>query len=183
MMYNICMQTPRFTEVVESFDCGYCGRHVDGDGCTNHCPGCFNPASWDFAAGTPFTDDIINNIIDLCRKDTIAGLSVLGGEPMNVRNQEGISKLVKKFKKELPNKNIWMWSGYNWEDMQEGGKVNTIYTKEILSCVDVLVDGPFVETQKSLRLKYKGSKNQRLLDLKATEEKGKPVLFRQPRKS
>lgn len=151
-------------------------------GCSNKCKGCFNKSSWSFESGTPFSDDILEDLISKCAKDTISGLSLLGGDPMHPRNQEDISRLVKRFKEVHKGKNIWMWSGYTWEDMQPGGSANTEYTRDILSNVDVLVDGPFIEELKSLRLKYKGSKNQRLLDLKATTEKGKPVLYKLPRK-
>lgn len=151
-------------------------------GCTNKCPGCFNPSSWSFEAGTPFTDKTIDTIIELCKKEHIAGLSLLGGDPLHVRNQEEVCKLIKKFKEQLPDKNIWIWSGYKWEDTFEGGIAYTEYSRDILALSDVLIDGPFIEELKSLRLKYKGSKNQRLLDLQATESKGKPVLYKLSKK-
>ena len=136
-------------------------------GCTHHCKGCFNPEAWDFCYGTPYTQDTEDEIINLLKRDYIRGLSLLGGEPMEPQNQAVIVNLVKRVKKELPNKDIWCYSGYTLDrELCEGGRAHTEFTNDILNSLDVLVDGRFVEELKDLRLKFRGSSNQRLIDVK-----------------
>lgn len=126
-------------------------------GCTFNCKGCFNPNTHDFNGGEEFTDDTIQEVLNLCNDDNIRGLSILGGEPMHPRNIEGTTKLAKEFKKEYPNKDIWVWSGFTFDkDLKD---------TEAVKYIDVLVDGRFVEEKKNLLLKYKGSENQRVIDV------------------
>ena len=134
-------------------------------GCRNHCDECFNPETWNFDYGQLFTEIEENEIIEACKKPYISGLTVLGGEPWEEENQKALLPFIEKFKKECPNKNIWMFTGYVWDkDLVPGGKkyVEGV-TDNILKYVDVLVDGPFIKELKDLSLKFRGSINQRLL--------------------
>ena len=136
-------------------------------GCTHACPGCFNPEAWDFQYGTPFGEEQEQAILDAMEKSYIKGLSLLGGEPFHPNNQKTVLELVKKVRAQYPQKDIWCYSGYLYDsDMQPGGRVYTEHTQEILKCLDVLVDGEFVEAEKDLTLVFRGSSNQRLLKLK-----------------
>lgn len=136
-------------------------------GCTHHCKGCFNSEAWDFNYGNLYTDDVEDEIINLLNRDYIRGLSLLGGEPMEPQNQIAIAKLIKRVKKELPNKDIWCYSGYTFDhDLAKGGRAYTDVTDDILNNIDVLVDGKFIEELKDLTLKFRGSSNQRLIDVK-----------------
>lgn len=125
-------------------------------GCRNHCPGCFQPETWDFNFGDPFTKEIENILLDYLADESCEGLSVLGGDPMEPENQEALLPFLKRVKERFPQKDIWMYTGYLYEDL-----VNA----PILKYVGVLVDGPFVESQKDLTLKFRGSRNQRLICL------------------
>lgn len=147
-------------------------------GCTHHCKDCFNPDTWDFGYGKPFTDVEINRIIDSCKEDYIAGLSLLGGEPMEYVNQQGLLPLVRKFKETYPSKTIWCYTGYTFETDLLGRMCNEWeYTKELLSCIDVLVDGEFINEEKDLSLRFKGSRNQRIIDVPKSLETGTTVLW------
>lgn len=137
-------------------------------GCGFHCKGCFNEETWDFDGGSEFTEEVIDEILHLCEKDYIEGLSILGGEPMHPFNIKGTIKLAKAFKEKYPNKTIWSWSGF---------LMDQIIDKEIFDYLDVLVDGQFVEELKDPRLKWCGSSNQRVIDIKKTLKKGKIVLY------
>lgn len=147
---------------------------VDGDGCRvtlfvsgcrNHCKGCFNPETWNFNYGQPYTEITENEIIEACKKPYIAGLTVLGGEPMEKENQAEIYKLITNFKRAYPGKNVWLFTGYVYEkDLLEGQRQNINgLTSSLLEMVDILVDGPFILEQRDLNLKFRGSTNQRLL--------------------
>lgn len=147
---------------------------VDGDGCRvtlfvsgcrNHCRGCFNPETWNFDYGQPYTEITENEIIEACKKSYIAGLTVLGGEPMEKENQAEIYKLITNFKRIYPGKNVWLFTGYVYEkDLLEGQRQNINgLTSSLLEMVDILVDGPFILEQRDLNLKFRGSSNQRLL--------------------
>ena len=138
------------------------GLYVSG--CNLHCKGCQNVVAQDFNYGLPFTQDTINHIIDLLTPDYIEGLSILGGEPMDVKNQEEVYKLIKEVKNRFPSKSIWMWTGYILEDFKKGLH-NTGDTFNILNSIDVLVDGPFILEQRNITSAnlWKGSLNQRVL--------------------
>lgn len=151
---------------------------VDGDGCRvtlfvsgcrNHCKGCFNMDTWDFGYGNPFTEIEMNEVIEACKKSYIAGLTILGGEPFELENQQDLLPLITRFSREFPGKNLWMYTGYVLErDLLPGQRKNVpVVTDRILDAVDTLVDGPFILEQRDLSLKFRGSRNQRLLDRKA----------------
>ena len=137
-------------------------------GCAFHCPNCFNPETWDFNGGKDFTDEVISHILELAAKDYISGLSILGGEPMHPKNIEGTLKLCKAFKDKFKDKTIWIWTGYLFEDLKD---------KEILNYIDVLVDGRFKEEEYSPTIKWRGSKNQRVIDIKKTLKNNKIILL------
>lgn len=134
-------------------------------GCRNHCPGCFNEATWDFEYGKPFTPIEENEIIESCHPDYIDGLTVLGGEPMEPENQEALLPFLRRFKEACPDKTIWMFTGYVLDrDLLTNQRKNVPgVTYEILSLLDMLVDGPFIMSQRDLTLRFRGSRNQRLL--------------------
>lgn len=144
-------------------------------GCTHHCPGCFNEVAWDFDYGVPFTEEVMDKIVDMMRPDYIKGLTLLGGEPFEPQNQQGIVQLLRKVKAQLPQKSIWAFSGYLFDKDITSGRLGD--TREYLSYLDVLVDGPFVEAKKNLSLRFRGSENQRLIDVPASLEYGKVVLW------
>ena len=138
-------------------------------GCAFHCKNCFNSETWDFKGGEEFTLDTINKVIELCKPDHIKGLSVLGGEPLHPLNIEGTTKLIKKFKETYPNKNIWVWSGFLFDkDLKD---------KEVLNYIDVLVDGTYKDELHDFRLKYCGSSNQRVIDVKKSLKQNKLILL------
>jgi len=132
-------------------------------GCRNHCPGCFNPQTWDFAAGRPFDKTAEDRVLGFLWPKWVAGLTVLGGEPFEPENQPTIRNLLARVRRELPQKTIWAYTGYLLEDLLPGGKRHTAVTDELLSLLDVLVDGPFIEAQKDISLAFRGSDNQRIL--------------------
>ena len=147
-------------------------------GCTHHCKNCFNADTWDFGYGKPFTDVEINHIIDSCKEDYIAGLSLLGGEPMEYMNQEVLFPFLKKVKERFPEKSIWCFTGYVYEkDILHRMIPKWKYTKKMLEQIDYLVDGPFVMEKKNISLKFRGSSNQRIIDVKKTLETGEVVLW------
>lgn len=136
-------------------------------GCTHHCKGCFQPETWDFDYGDPFTPDIQERIIESLKPAWIEGLTILGGEPMEPSNQRGLLPLVKEVKEKVPDKNIWCYSGYTYETdiLSQEGKAHCEVTDELLKYIDVLVDGEFVEELKDITLQFRGSSNQRILHL------------------
>lgn len=144
-------------------------------GCNHHCKGCFNPEAWDFNYGKDFTNDTINEIIEALKPNYINGLSLLGGEPLDLKNQEGILSLLRKVKKIYPEKNIWCYSGYLYEYLLEQAKSNKV-TKEILSYLDILVDGKFELDKKDITLLFRGSSNQRIIDVKKSLKENKVIL-------
>lgn len=136
-------------------------------GCRNCCPGCFNQDTWDFFYGKEFTTETENEIIEALKLDYIKGFSLLGGEPFEEENQKVLAPFLEKIKKNYPKKDIWCWTGYIFEkDLQNGGRKFTEFTQRMLNCIDVLVDGPFIQSQKNLMLEFRGSENQRILHLK-----------------
>ena len=140
-------------------------------GCSFHCKNCFNPETWDFKSGTEFTDETIDKIIDLANNDYIKGLSILGGEPMHPNNIKGTTKLAKKFKEIYPDKTIWVWSGFLFD--------RELKDKEVLNYIDVLVDGRYEDELHDFTLKWKGSSNQRVIDVKKTLKNNKIVLLKE----
>ena len=137
-------------------------------GCTHACPGCFQPETWSFEYGQEFTPEVEDQIIESLKPSWIAGLTVLGGEPMEPSNQEALAPFLKRVKEEVPDKTIWLYTGDVWDDLVLGGSRCTIDTPDILSCIDVMVEGPFVEAEKDITLKFRGSANQRIIDVPAT---------------
>lgn len=147
-------------------------------GCTNHCQGCFQPQTWNFDYGKPFTKETADEILEALKPEFISGLSVLGGEPFELANQKELLPLLKRVKAEYPNKNIWCWTGFVLDqDLLEGGRRHGPDTDEMLSLIDVLVDGPFDLTKKDLMLEFRGSSNQRLIDLPASLKAGEVIPF------
>ena len=147
-------------------------------GCTHHCKGCFNSVAWSFDYGNPFTKEIQNQILSLLDKPYIKGLTLLGGEPMEPQNQVEIIKLLRQVKQKFPQKDIWCYSGYTLEELRDtNNRSRTSFTDEILSLVDVLVDGKFEEEKKNFKLKFRGSSNQRLINMKQTQIEQKIVLL------
>lgn len=148
-------------------------------GCTHHCKECFNSEAWDFNFGKPYTEDVEDEILKLLGRPYIRGLSLLGGEPMEVVNQPSIARLVVRAKQMYPTKDIWCYSGYLFDKdiLPKDGRVHTQYTDQILQNIDVMVDGEFVVALKNLKLKFRGSSNQRLIDVKQSLSLGKVVSF------
>ena len=137
-------------------------------GCEFHCKNCFNPETWDFKDGKEFTDETIEKVLDIANKDHIVGLSILGGEPMHKTNIEGTKKLAKAFKEKYPNKNIWTWSGFRFEDLKD---------KDVLKYIDVLVDGTYKDELHDPTLKWRGSSNQRVIDVQESLKNGKIITI------
>lgn len=126
-------------------------------GCTFNCKECFNPETHSFEGGKEFTDETIDRVIELCQNENINGLSILGGEPLHPKNIEGTTKLVKAFKEKIPDKDVWIWSGFSFDgDLKD---------KEVLKYTDVLVDGRYVDELRNPTLKWRGSENQRVIDV------------------
>ncbi len=146
-------------------------------GCTHHCKGCFNEVAWDFDYGEPFTQQTIRTILDMMKPGYIKGLTLLGGEPFEPQNQGPIVELLRQVKKAYPQKSVWAFSGYLYEKITSHTLGDWAVTQEFLSYLDVLVDGPFVEEKKNLALRFRGSENQRLIDMPATLASGKIVLW------
>ena len=138
-------------------------------GCEFHCKNCFNPETWSFENGKDFTQGTINEVLDLCNQDYIKGLSILGGEPMHPKNIEGTTKLAKAFKEKYPNKNLWMWSGFQFD--------KELKDKEVMKYVDVLVDGRYVDELHNPTLKWKGSSNQRVIDVQKSLKENKITFW------
>lgn len=148
-------------------------------GCTHHCKGCFNAEAWDFSYGKPYTEETEEEILDALDKDYIAGLSLLGGEPFEPQNQRALLPLLRKFRKRYPQKDVWCYSGYTFDsDLQAGGRAHCEATDEMLSMLDILVDGEFVEDLKDLKLRFRGSANQRIIDVPHTLREGEVRLWK-----
>ena len=147
-------------------------------GCTHHCKGCFNDVAWDFMYGNEFTKEVEDQIIKMCRPNYIRGLSLLGGEPFEVSNQHALTELLRRFKKEYPNKDVWCYSGYLFDNIiDDNYRIHTDVTKEMLSYIDVLVDGKFEIDKKDISLKFKGSSNQRIIDVQKTLKENRIVNY------
>ena len=147
-------------------------------GCTNHCKNCFQPQTWDFDYGKPFTEETEAELFRLLSPRYIRGLTLLGGEPFEPENQRALLPFLRKLRRELPEKTVWTFTGFTWEELHtEGSHPRCEVTDELLSLIDVLVDGRYVEELKDIGLRFRGSSNQRLLDLNATRASGKLTLL------
>ena len=147
-------------------------------GCSHHCPGCFNEIAWDFNYGKPFTQDTIDSIIESLKPDYIQGLTLLGGEPFEYSNQKGLLPLVRQVREVMPQKDIWCFTGFLFDkDIIENMCKKWKETNELLSYIDVLVDGRFVEELKNLNLKFKGSENQRTILVNESLKSGNVILY------
>ena len=138
-------------------------------GCTHHCKNCFNPETWDFEGGKEFTQETIDKVLELSNKNEVKGLSILGGEPMAPTNVEGTAKLAKAFKEKYPEKNVWAWSGYKYEQIKDIAA---------LKYIDVLVDGNYEDELHDPTLKWKGSSNQRVIDVQKSLKNGGITLLK-----
>lgn len=146
-------------------------------GCRNACKGCFQPETWAFDYGKPFDETIQNEILKSLEPSYVQGITLLGGDPFEEENQEALVPFMRKVKECYPDKNVWAYTGYVYDkDLIPGGRKHTENTEELLSMIDILVDGPFVQEKKNLMLKFRGSENQRVLDMKKTLETGKIIL-------
>ena len=145
-------------------------------GCNHHCKGCFNQCAWDFNYGKEFSEKEEQQIIEYMNHDYISGLSLLGGEPLEPKNQEGLLPLVKKVKEKFPDKNIWCYTGFDFEKDVVGKMAkNNETTRELLKYIDVIVDGKFEEDKRDLKLKFRGSSNQKIVDVKKSLQTGQIV--------
>lgn len=144
-------------------------------GCTHHCPECFNPETWDFGFGKPFGPEQLGEILGYLRRSYISGLSLLGGEPFEPENQPAVLELVRRVRRELPEKDIWCYTGYLFEPLAQG-KVGQ-HARELLEQLDVLVDGPFMIARKNLGLRFRGSDNQRIIRVKESLAAGQAILW------
>ena len=148
-------------------------------GCTNHCPDCFQPQTWDFAYGRPFTAETEKEIFQELDKPYVDGLTVLGGEPFEPKNQPELLQLLQHVKEQYPKKSIWVFTGFRLEDelLRDGAYPRGEYTDRLLSCIDILVDGRFKREEKDISLQFRGSRNQRVIDLPRTLHNGKIVIW------
>lgn len=148
-------------------------------GCHHHCKGCFNTDAWDFNYGNEFTNETQEKILEALDKDYIQGLTLIGGEPLEYVNQKGLLPLVKKVKERFPNKTIWCYTGYLFDkEIMENMYKKWPETKELISSIDVIVDGKFEEDLRDLNLKFKGSSNQRIIDVKKSLENNEIVIVK-----
>ena len=138
-------------------------------GCAFHCKNCFNPETWDFDKGEEFTEDTINEVLKLCEPSYIKGLSILGGEPMHPLNIKGTTALAKAFKEKFPDKTLWAWSGFLFD--------RDLMNLDVLKYLDVLVDGQYKDELHDFTLEYRGSSNQRVIDVQASLERGEVISF------
>lgn len=147
-------------------------------GCRRHCPNCFNAVAWDFNYGEPFTKEVRNKILESLAPGYINGLSLLGGEPFEPENQRVLLPFLRRVRARYPQKTIWSFSGFTLEELTTPGSyAHCEATEEMLSLLDVLVDGRFILAQKDISLRFRGSKNQRLIDLNRTRAEGRVVLW------
>lgn len=146
-------------------------------GCTHHCKGCFQPETWSFDYGESYTKETEDEIIESLKPDYVDGITLLGGEPFEPENQRELVKLLRRIKKELPKKTVWSFSGYTYEELTGDSRAVCEVTNEMLSMLDVLVDGEFIEAKRNISLRFRGSENQRLIDMNKTRKEGKIVLW------
>ncbi len=146
-------------------------------GCTHHCKGCFQPETWDFSCGQPFDTAAEQVIFAELAQPFVGGLTLLGGEPFEPDNQRGLLPLLRRVKERFPDKTVWAFSGYTWEELTGSSRARCEVTDEVLSLVDVLVDGEFVEELHDISLRFRGSANQRIIHVKRSLAAGTPVLW------
>ena len=147
-------------------------------GCRNRCKNCFNPETWDFSYGKPFNEEVENGLIESLKPQYIKGFTLLGGDPFEPENQVALAPFLEKIKKLYPDKTVWCYTGYDFEkDLLSGKKGDKGTVMRMLACIDVLVDGRFVEELKDLNLRFRGSSNQRIIRVRATLESGKIILW------
>lgn len=146
-------------------------------GCTHHCKGCFNPDTWDFKFGELFSEETENEILEAMKPSYINGLTLLGGEPMEPCNQRALLPFLERLKRQYPEKTVWCFSGYTFEELTGDSRARCEVTDKMLSLIDVLVDGEFVEELKDISLRFRGSSNQRIIDVKSTLAKRTVVLW------
>ncbi len=146
-------------------------------GCTHHCRECFQSETWDFSYGEKFTDVTVQELLDALKPSFIRGLTVLGGEPWEPDNQRALIPFIRKVRDEFPDKDIWMYSGFTYEELRDGSRARCEVTDELLSMIDVLVDGEFVLEKKDISLAFRGSSNQRIIDLRRSEKSGNVVTM------
>ncbi len=147
-------------------------------GCTNRCPGCFQPETWDFCYGQPFTEETEQELLRLLEPGYIHGLTLLGGDPFEPENQRALLPFLRRVRERYPRKTIWAFSGFTWEDMHTpGAHPHTEVTEELLTLLDVLIDGPFVQEKKNISLRFRGSENQRIIDVPQSLRAGKVCLW------
>lgn len=146
-------------------------------GCTHRCPGCFNEIAWDFDYGQPFTQETEERILEMLKPDFVTGLTILGGEPFEPQNQPALVAFLRRLRAQYPEKSLWAFSGYLFENMLAGRVGDKQTCQEFLSYLDVLVDGPFIESKKNLMLRFRGSENQRLIDVRASLKHNKVILW------
>ena len=146
-------------------------------GCRNACKGCFQPQTWDFHYGAPFDEKVQEEVLHSLEADYVQGITLLGGEPFEEENQAALVPFMRRVREQYPNKDVWAFTGYIYDkDLIPGGRKYTEYTDELLSMIDILVDGPFMEELKDITLKFRGSRNQRVIDLSKTIQCGKICL-------
>lgn len=146
-------------------------------GCTHRCPGCFNEVAWDFNYGQPFTTAVEDEILDMLAPDYVQGLTLLGGEPFEPQNQPTLVSFLRRLRQRYPHKSVWAFSGYLFENMLAGRVGDAQTCREFLEMLDVLVDGPFIQDKKNLMLRFRGSENQRILDVPRSLEQNTAVLW------
>ncbi len=146
-------------------------------GCRNHCEGCFQPETWDFAYGKPFDEQIQNEILESLKPDYVRGITLLGGDPFEEENQKELLPFMQKLVAMYPKKDVWAYTGYVYDDdLVPGGRKHTECTDALLATIDILVDGRFIQAEKDITLKFRGSRNQRVIDLKKTIMEEKIIL-------
>ena len=148
-------------------------------GCRNHCPGCFQPETWSFEMGQPFTRATEDEILASLEPAYVQGLTLLGGEPMEPENQQALLPFLHRMRTERPGKSVWAYTGLTWEQLVDGpSRACTPITRELLGLIDVLVDGPFILEQKDISLRFRGSANQRIIDVPKTLASGEVTLWK-----
>lgn len=146
-------------------------------GCRHKCPGCFNEIAWEFDCGKEFTAETEKELLNALRPDYVQGLTLLGGEPFEPENQPALTALLRRVRRELPQKDVWVYTGFTFDELTGESRARTACTDEMLSLIDVLVDGRFIFAEKDITLRFRGSRNQRILDLPQTLAAHRPVLW------